>query len=308
MRVVSLLPSTTEILFAIGAGDEVVGVSSDCDWPAAVKSLPAVSYSTLATSRDVSTIDEAVRAHLAEGGNLYRLREEVLRELRPDVIVTQDLCAVCAVDVATVDDAVSYLGCASRVITIDPGSLVEVLGSILLLGRETGHLEEAQVLHASLLARLAEVKASVRARTRPRVLVLEWTDPPFGAGHWVPDMVTAAGATPMLAQPGGRSVQLSWDDVSDIDADVVIAAPCGFHLPDAVAIAEALLAETRLPSGAAVWAVDADAAFVRPGPRLVDGVEALASIVHPGACPGRLDLARYVGTTSAKTNPSRSTT
>jgi iron complex transport system substrate-binding protein len=308
VRVVSLLPSTTEILFAIGAGEEVVGVSADCDWPVAATSRPAVSRSTLAAGGTPSEIDEAVRTEVATSGSLYRLDAELLRELRPDLIVTQDLCAVCAVDVATVDDAVAYLGCTAAVLTVDPGSLDEVLDSVRRLGEATGHVDEARSVVADLRARLEAVAGATRGRPSVPTLVLEWPDPPFGAGHWVPDLVAAAGGEPLLAQPAARSVPLRWEDVAACRARAVVIAPCGFRLDGAAEQATALLATGRLPAEADVWAVDADAAFVRPGPRLVDGVEALAAVLHPSTISERPDLARYVGTTSAKTKPSRSTT
>jgi iron complex transport system substrate-binding protein len=140
------------------------------------------------------------------------------------------------------------------------------------------------------------------------MLVLEWTDPPFGPGHWVPDLVEAAGATPLCARPGERSVQLEWEEITAEDADAIVISPCGFHLDAASDVATSMLSDHRLPQGAAVWGIDADAVVVRPGPRLVDGIEAIASIAHPGALPAQPDRVRFVGTTSAKTKPSRSTT
>ncbi len=313
MRVVSLLPSTTEILFAIGAGDEVVGRSSDCDWPTEVLARPVVSSSTLrvAPGHELASpteIDRAVRSQVAVAGGLYRLHEDVLRALRPDVIVTQDLCAVCAVDVATVDEALQHLACEALVLTIDPASLDEVLDSVLVLGTATGHDAQAQAVLRALRDRLEIVASLVTSLPAPRLLVLEWTDPPFGPGHWVPDLVTAAGATPVLGVAGGRSAQLAWAEVGAARVDAIIVAPCGYHLEAAHSIAEAMLDDPRLPSGVPVWAVDADAAFVRPGPRLVDGVEAIAGIAHPEVCEPRGDLVRYAGSTSANTKPSRSIT
>jgi iron complex transport system substrate-binding protein len=308
VRIVSLLPSTTEILFALGAGEDVVGVSSDCDFPDAVAARPVVSRSLLDTSLSLGAIDAAVRDQLQSGDGLYVLNEDVLAQLRPDVIVTQDLCAVCAVDVATVDDALGYLGCTAEVVTVDPGSLDEVLTSIERLGEVASRTREAGALVATLRDRLDAVRAAVDGRPRPDVLVLEWTDPPFGPGHWVPDLVDAAGAVPLLGESGARSRPLDWRDVATCGADAVIVAPCGFHLEASVAIAEPLEAHADMPKGAALWAIDADAAVVRPGPRLVDGVEALAAVAHPDAVPARPELVRYLGTTSQKTKPSRSTT
>lgn len=291
MRIVSLLPSTTEIAFAIGAGDEVIGVTFECDFPPAARSRRIVSTSTLPTGLSPTEIDAAVRARLAAGEDLYRLHEGALRELDPQLILTQDLCAVCAVDVSNVNAALHHLGCRGQVLTIDPGSLDEVLESIVTIGSATGRVPAAQELVTSLRDRIERVAADVAGRPRPRVLVLEWTDPPFSAGHWVPDMVRAAGGIPVLGVSGARSEPVSWDVVRACGADVVIVAPCGFDLEGAAGLAADLLAGDVLPPGLPVWAVDADAAFVRPGPRLVDGIEALAAICHPDAVAARDDLA-----------------
>jgi len=267
-----------------------------------------VSRSRLDPDLTLAEIDDAVRSQLESSASLYSIDESVLTELGPDVIVTQDLCAVCAVDVSSVDDALAALRCDASVVSVDPQTLDEVLASIRTLGAVAGREDAAAELARSLRARVAAVRHATEGRTRPRVLVLEWTDPPFGPGHWVPDLVEAAGATALCARRGAASVRLGWDEVTASPADVVIVAPCGFHLDAATAVAIMTLADPRLPRGAAVWAIDADAVLVRPGPRIVDGIEALATIFHPGVVPLREELVRYVGTTSANTNPSRSTT
>lgn len=295
MRIVSLLPSTTEILFAIGAGDDVVGVTFECDFPDEARTRRVVSTTALATGLTPAEIDEAVTERLAAGEDLYRLDEGALRDLDPDVVVTQDLCAVCAVDVANVGEALDHLGCRAEVVTIDPMRLDAVLASIQTLGRVSGHLDEAYALVAALRDRLTRVRAQVAGRARPRLAVLEWTDPPFSAGHWVPDMVEAAGAHNVLGTAGARSERIEWATLHATHPDIVVVAPCGYRLDGASDLARSLLASGVLPDGAQVWAVDADAAFVRPGPRLVDGVEALAAIAHPEACPIRIDLAARIG-------------
>ena len=307
MRIVSLLPSTTEILFALGAGDDVVGVTFECDFPPEARTRQVVSLSAMPAGLSPAEIDATVRARIAAGEDLYRLDEDALRDIDPDLVVTQDLCAVCAVDVSTVDAAMNYLGCDGKVLTIDPASLDDLLTSIGVIGAAAGHEAAAAELVSRLRGRLHRVAAAAAALPRPRVAVLEWTDPPFNAGHWVPDMVTAAGAICMLGEPGARSARIDWTDLADSKPDLIVVAPCGYHLPAATELATELLATGRMPTGVALWAVDADSAFVRPGPRLVDGVEALAAICHPDEFPARPDVARYVGTTSAKTNPSRST-
>lgn len=290
MRIVSLLPSTTEILFAIGAGDDVVGVTFECDFPPEARTRRIVSTSAMPEESDPARIDAAVRARLAAGEDLYHLDGGALADLRPDLVVTQDLCAVCAVDVKTVEGAMDYLGCDGTVLTIDPSTLADVVDSVAMIGSAVGRRVEAARLVAVLRSRLDASRAAVAGRPRPRVVVLEWTAPPFDAGHWVPDMIEAAGGLPVLGTPGGRSQKISWGAVAACTPDVVIVSPCGYRLDGACDLARDLLRESRIPPAVPVWAVDADAAFVRPGPRLVDGVEALAGVLHPGAVPSRPDL------------------
>ena len=282
MRIVSLIPSATEILFAVGAGDDVVGVTFECDHPAAARERRVVSTSAMPEGLSPREIDDFVGAALAAGEDLYRLDAGALAELDADLVVTQDLCAVCAVDVGTVDEALSYLGCRAEVATIDPHTLDDVLSSITQLGRLTDRAAEAATLVASLEARLATVAEKVAGRPRPRVLVLEWTDPPFAPGHWIPEMVTRAGGEPTLGVAGTRSSRITWDEAAESRPDVVVCAPCGFDLEGSAALAEDV--RHRFPD-VPVWAVDADGHFARPGPRLVDGVEVLAGILHPAVAP-----------------------
>jgi iron complex transport system substrate-binding protein len=211
------------------------------------------------------------------------------------------------VDVSAVDAALAHLGCDGRVLTVDPGTLADVLDSITVIGAATGRKSNAADIVAGLQGRLAEVADAVTGRSRPRVAVLEWTDPLFSAGHWVPDMVTAAGAICALGTAGGRSTPVSAEDLARSDPDIIVVAPCGYNLARSSELAADLVKSGVLPSGVPVWAVDADAAFVRPGPRLVDGIEALAAICHPDELPSRPEFAAAVRTTSAKTNPSFST-
>jgi len=285
MRIVSLLPSTTEILFAIGAGDDVVGVTFECDHPAEARQRRIVSTSAMPEGLDSAAIDAFVAAAMRAGSDLYHLDEGALTDLEADLVVTQDLCAVCAVDVSVVDDALAHLGCRADVLTIDPHTLAEVLGSITALGAAIGRAPAAEDLAGSLRARL-EAVAARPPTNRPRVLVLEWTDPPFAPGHWVPEMVQLAGGEPALGSPGEKSVRVSWDDVRRSRPDLVVCAPCGFHLDAASDLAARVVADGELPRDVPVWAVDANASWARPGPRLVDGVEALAAIVRgDGAGP-----------------------
>ena len=278
MRIVSLIPSATEILFAVGAGDDVVGVTFECDHPPAARERRVVSTSAMPEGLSPKEIDDFVSAAMSAGEDLYRLDSGALTELDADLVVTQDLCAVCAVDVGTVDEALTFLGCRAEVATIDPHTLGDVLDSIIEVGRLTSRAEEAAVLVDSLRARLAAVAERVAGRPRPRVLVLEWTDPPFAPGHWIPEMVTRAGGEPTLGVAGTRSSRITWQEATASRPDVVVCAPCGFDLEGSTLLAEQV--RHRFPD-VPVWAVDADGHFARPGPRLVDGVETLAGILQP---------------------------
>ena len=281
MRLVSLLPSATEIVYALGLGDDLVGVTFECDEPPTAR----VEKAVVVGGRDTrgmtpAGIDEYVKSQLAAGEDLYTLHADALAGLDPELILTQDLCRVCALPSGQVSDALDYLGCRSDVLSLDPYTLDEVLDTILAIGHRTGVPERAGRLVATLRDRLAAVAAAVADRPRPRVAVAEWVEPPFTAGHWVPDMVTAAGGQPVAARPGARSAQTTWAEFADAAPDLVLVTPCGFHLDGAAAQARAVA--RNLP-GVPVWALDGDSLVVRPGPRLVDGVETIAAILHPGA-------------------------
>jgi iron complex transport system substrate-binding protein len=293
MRIVSLLPSTTEILFAVGAGDHVVGVTFECDTPAEARTRTIVSTTAIPDGLSPNEIDAFVTRAVAAGEDLYHLDAGALAGLDADLVVTQDLCAVCAVDVAVVDEALAYLGCRAAVLTIDPHTLDEVLRSITTLGVASGCGDAAVELVAGLRRRLYAVDSAVRTGTRPRALVLEWTDPPFAPGHWVPEMVGAAGGVNALGGAGEKSSRVTWQAVRSSAPDVVVCAPCGYDLDGSVALARKVIESGELADGTPVWAVDANASFARPGPRLVDGVEALAGILHPDtAQPPRPDMAQ----------------
>jgi iron complex transport system substrate-binding protein len=283
VRLVSLLPSATEIVYALGLGDDLAGITFECDEPPAARAEKAIVVGGLDTSGMApGDIDRYVRSRLAAGEDLYTLHARALAELAPDLILTQDLCRVCALPSGHVTDALDYLGCHADVLTLDPHSLDEVLDSIVAVGQRAGVPERAAALVAGLRARLAAVEARVAGLGRPRVAVVEWVDPPFTAGHWVSDLVTAAGGLPVAARPGMPSVETTWADIGAAEPDLVVVAPCGYHL--AGAAAQALMAAGHLP-GVPVWAIDADGIVVRPGPRLVNGVEALAAVIHPQAVP-----------------------
>jgi iron complex transport system substrate-binding protein len=280
VRIVSLLPSTTEILFALGAGDDVVGVTFECDFPAEARSRRIVSTSAMPAGLAPSEIDAFVVGAMARGEDLYHLDEGALAGLDADLVVTQDLCAVCAVDVSVVDDALAHLGCSAEVLTIDPHTLDEVLDSILTLGRATGRPGEADRIVADQRRRLEVVGRDVAGRPRPRVMFLEWTDPPFAPGHWIPEMISIAGGEPVLGTPGARSRRVTWEQVHAADPDLVVVAPCGFDREGCRRLADDLVSSGALPDGVPVHAVDANASWARPGTRLVDGVEELALILR----------------------------
>ncbi len=281
MRIVSLLPSTTEILFALGAGEDVVGVTFECDHPSEARQRTVVSTSSMPHGLSAAEIDTWVVAAMRRGEDLYHLDEGALAGLDADLVVTQDLCAVCAVDTSVVDEALAHLGCDAEVLTVDPHTLEAVLGSVRTLGAATGTTGVADALVSSLHRRLADVAARVAGLPRPRVVLLEWTDPAYAPGHWVPEMVEAAGGTSVLGTAGEKSVRVAWEDVARAAPDVVVCAPCGFDLAGSTALARALVEAGHLPADVPVWAVDANASFARPGPRLVDGVETLAALLHP---------------------------
>jgi iron complex transport system substrate-binding protein len=283
VRLVSLLPSATEIVYSLGLGEDLVGVTFECDEPPAARTEKAVVVGGRDTrGMTPSEIDSYVRGQLAAGADLYTLQARALADLRPDLILTQDLCRVCALPSGHVEDALGYLGCQADVLSLDPHTLDDVLDSILAVGRRTGVPERATRLVDDLRARLARVAAALAGRRRPKVAVIEWVDPPFTAGHWIPDLVSAAGGRPVAARPGAQSVPTSWAAIAAAAPDVVVVAPCGYHLPGVIEQARAVV--QALP-GIPVWAIDADGIVVRPGPRLVDGVEAMASILHPDAVP-----------------------
>lgn len=280
MRIVSLLPSTTEILFAIGAGDDVVGVTFECDFPAEARSRRVVSTSALPEGLTPDQIDAYVVDAVTRGEDLYHLDAGALADLDADLVVTQDLCAVCAIDVSLVDDALAHLGCTADVLTYDPHTLDEVLESVLSLGTATGNGAAAAALVTSLRGRLDTVRADLVGRPRPRVALLEWTDPPYAAGHWIPEMIDAAGGECVLGEAGTKSARVPWDAVHDARPDLIVVAPCGYDRIGAQAQADTMLAAGLLPDGVRVHAVDPDAHWARPGPRLLDGIEELATVLH----------------------------
>jgi iron complex transport system substrate-binding protein len=285
VRIVSLLPSTTEIVCDLGLEDDLVGVTAECNWPNRVQDGREIVVRSFADAEMTpGEIDVLVRLRLEAGLDLYALDDEALQRCDPDLILSQDLCRVCAVASGDVEAATQRLNCHADVLQIDPQTLPEVLESIAAIATAANVSQRGIDFVTALRGRLADVQTAVGELSRRRVFILEWIDPPFGAGHWVPDLVTAAGGEPVLAHAGERSVSTTWEAITSARPDVVVVAPCGFGLEQASEQARLVL--DRLPDHVEVWAIDADAVMVRPGPRLVDGVEALASILHGvGALP-----------------------
>jgi len=282
MRILSLLPSATEIVFALGLADDLVGVTHECDWPEAARTKRAVTSSALPRAAGPADVDRLVRESVRGGAPIYHLDDRAVRELRPDLIISQDLCAVCAVPSTDVTQALESLGCRGRVLSLDPSSLDDVLDCVRQVGDVTGTSRSARELVASLRDRLMGVEEAVAGRPRPKTFALEWSDPPFNGGHWIPDMIERAGGDPVLGCRGAPSVGVEWGRIGAAAPDVVVFMPCGYGLDDACQEARGLLSRPELDSARAVFAVDANAYFSRPGPRLVDGVELLASALHPG--------------------------
>jgi iron complex transport system substrate-binding protein len=277
-RIVSFLPAATEITYALGAGDDLVGRSHECDYPPEVRALPVVSKPALPLDGlSQEEIDSAVAAHLATGESLYQVDEALLDELRPDLVFTQDLCQVCAPSGNELSRALRDMANPPEVLSLTPRNFAEIEDNILAIGAATGRTENARQLVEANRARVRKVKASLREAASRAVAFLEWTEPLFCAGHWVPEMVTAAGGKDPLGQPGADSQRITWDDVRAASPEIIIVAPCGYGLKEAIAVA------SRLPRviDAKIYAVDANAYFARPGPRVAEGVELLAHLFHP---------------------------
>ena len=280
MKIASLLPSATEIVYALGLERYLVGVTFECDYPPQARADTTIVVGGLDMLHlPPAEIDAAVRAKLATDDNLYELQIDRLRVAQPDLILTQDLCRVCAVPSGQVEQAMSTIGCSANVVTLDPNTLDDVLDSIVDVAIAAGVEASGRSLVADLRVRLAALTERIGDRPRPRVFVLEWVEPAFLAGHWVPDVVIAAGGEPVLCTPGARSYPTTWDEINAAQPDVVIVAPCGFGTAESAAQAATIV--DRVAGDVPVWAVDANAYIVRPSPRLVDGAEIIAAILHP---------------------------
>jgi iron complex transport system substrate-binding protein len=295
VRIVSLVPHATELLFALGLGPEVVAVTHECDHPSAVRAVKRVTRDVLPAGLGAAEIDAAVRERTLRGEAIYELDREAVAALSPDLIVTQALCPVCAVSYTEVAELAKGMPSRPRVISLDPHTLGETLNDVHTLAEATGRREAAAELLGDTSARIDRVKLAVRGRPRPRVAALEWLDPVYIAGHWTPELIELAGGQSLLSSPGAPSATVSWGAVADARPEVVVVMPCGYDAPRAHAEALAQASELAALDAGRVVAVDASAYFSRPGPRLIDGLELLAHILHPEDVPHAPGIALPVG-------------
>ena len=285
MRIVSLVPHATELLFALGLGDDVVGVTHECDYPPDALELPHLTSDRLPPGLDSAGIDAAVRERTERGDAIYGLDEQLLRELEPDLIVTQELCPVCAVSYDEVQAIAKQLPVCPQVIALDPRTFGETMVDVRTVAQATGALGPALDLIARQRARVDAIQEAVMDEPLVTVAALEGLDPVFVAGHWTPQLIEMAGGTDVLGLPGEPSLQATWEMVAAAEPEVVVAMPCGYDAARSLEEAEAHADRLRSIGARRVVAIDASATFSRPGPRLVDGLETLAHILHPRAVP-----------------------
>jgi iron complex transport system substrate-binding protein len=285
MRIVSLVPHATELLFALGLGDDVVGVTHECDFPDQARELPAVTRNALADGLGPAEIDAAVRERSERGESIYELDEEIMRELEPDLIVTQALCHVCAVSVDEVQALALTLPGPPTVISLDPTTYGETLGDMRTIAQATDSRDAALDLIARTGRRADIVRLAVRGAPRPRVAALEWLDPIFVGGHWVPPLIEMAGGEDVMGFAGEPSRQATWEEVAAAQPEVVVVMPCGYDAARALVEAEEYAGKLRELGADQVYAVNASAYFSRPGPRLIDGIELMAHMLHPDRVP-----------------------
>jgi iron complex transport system substrate-binding protein len=285
VRIVSLVPHATELLFALGLGDDVVAVTHECDFPLEVLELPRVTRDVLPAGLGAAEIDAAVRERTQQGKAIYELDEDRLAELEPDLIVTQELCAVCAVSYDDVVEVAGRLATAPRVVSLDPKTLGEAMGDIRTIAQATGVRDAALELVTRQRARIDAVRRAVRDADPVRVAAIEWLDPVFVAGHWTPQIIELAGGADVLGFAGEHSEQSTWETVAAARPEVVVVMPCGYDAERSREEALRYAAELRGIGAQRIVAVDAAAYFSRPGPRLVDGLELMAHVLHPDLVP-----------------------
>ncbi len=289
-RIVSFLPSATEMIYALGLEERLLGVTHECDWPPAAQKKPVAVRSVLPVeTMSQREIDDAVSAQMRAGESLYQVEEAFMREVAPDLIVTQDLCQVCAPSGNEVTRLLVSLETKPEILYLTPRTIEEIFGNIRALGAATDLEGKAESVIADARARLARVAEKTRGAPRKRVFCMEWLDPVYCCGHWVPEMVRIAGGIDSVGREGTDSVRVSWREVLDFAPDVLVVMPCGFHLADArkqAAMLPAMLGYRDIPAvkNGRVFVVDASSYFARPGPRVVDGTELLAHLIHPELC------------------------
>lgn len=292
-RILSLLPAGTEMVFLLGAGDRLVGRSHECDFPDAARTIPVVSQTRIDSSADSAHIDAEVKAALSEGKALFTLDSARIRELRPDLILTQGQCAVCAVDTSGLDRLLeTWPSPRPEVVSLSPAHIRDLWTDLRRVAQALGVSDEGRSVIGALKGRMVDVIQRVGSfEHRPTVACLEWLDPLMGAGNWIPELVELAGGTPVLGRAGAHSDWISWDDLVAADPEIVVALPCGFDLPRTLQEMAPLRAHPewsrlRAVREGRVFAVDGNAYFNRPGPRLIDSLELLAEILHPPPEPG----------------------
>jgi iron complex transport system substrate-binding protein len=291
MKIASFLPSATEILFAIGAGEDVCAVTFECDYPPEARAKPQVVFSSLPPGLEPGEIDAIVSSEGSQGRSLYFVDLPRLQALEPSLVVLQDLCRVCAIDSPTLARDMAHLPSRPQAVSLNAHSLEGVFEEIEMLGAVTSRYLEATTLTAALRARVDLVRKAPKPKTIPRVLCLEWLDPPFQGGHWIPEMVLLAGGNPVLSTPAEKSMRITWEQIAEADPEVLVLMPCGYDLAQTQEQFRALLLPPEWHGLSAVrsgqvYAVDGSAYFSRPGPRLVDGLEVLHSILSSGALSG----------------------
>jgi iron complex transport system substrate-binding protein len=289
MRICSLLPSATEIAFALGLGDQVVAVSHECDYPPEASNRPVLTKSAI--HQKIHRSLEVDREVEQRGGDIYEIDEKLLDKLKPDIILTQELCHVCAVSYTRVKEAARVLDADAKIVSLEPTDLEEIVDNILLVGRMTTKLAEAEKLVAQMLRRITRVREKTRTvQNKPRVFFMEWLRPPWASGHWIPQMVDYAGGVEGLGRIGKPSHRIEWDQVVEYKPDIIVLSPCGFNADQVVEEAHVLTSYEKwdkIPAfqSSRIYAVNASAYFSRSGPRVVDGLEILAHIIHPELFP-----------------------
>jgi iron complex transport system substrate-binding protein len=285
MRIVSLVPHATELLFALGLGDDVVAVTHECDFPSAARGLPKITRDVLPPGLSAAEIDAAVRERTLEGKAIYELDENALSDLRPDLIVTQALCAVCAVSYDDVVKVAEHIPSTPKVVSLDPTTIGEAMGDIRTIAQATGARDAALDLVTRQRARIDRIRIAVKDAPRVPVAAIEWFDPVFVAGHWTPQLIELAGGHDVLGFAGEHSEESTWETVAAAKPEVVLAIPCGYDAQRSHEEAMRHAGELRALGARRVVALDASAYFSRPGPRLIDGLELLAHVLHPDCVP-----------------------